>query len=173
MSGAICWMLQGWTPARWALLGGLLSLVRLATCSYWMNSYWGGAVAAVGGCLVMGAYPRIARQGRVGYAGAMGVGLVILDNTRPLEGAISSLPIAVAMLRWPWQKPRARLAGAGMPLAFCLAVGAALTRYYNYRVTGHALRRPYMEYAGQYQPVTPLLLRNIDDRQIAYANSDM
>src|SRR5262249_29316899 len=45
MCGAICWMLQGWMPASWALLGALLPSANFALFSYWNNSYWGGAPA--------------------------------------------------------------------------------------------------------------------------------
>ncbi len=59
LCGAICWALQAFLPPGWALLGGLLAVVRIALLSYWMNSYWGGSMAALGGALALGAVVRL------------------------------------------------------------------------------------------------------------------
>ena len=44
---ALCWMLQGWMPPVYALLTSILMLGQITVFSPWMNSYWGGAVAAL------------------------------------------------------------------------------------------------------------------------------
>src|ERR1700683_317145 len=97
MCAAIVWMLQAWMPARWALLGGMLAWLNLGIVSYWMNSYWGGAMAAIGGALVLGAVPRIQREQRVRDSLILGLGVAILANSRPLEGLIFCLPVAGAL----------------------------------------------------------------------------
>lgn len=85
MCAAITWMLQAWISAEWALLGGFLAVLRFGVFGYWANGYWGGAVGAFGGALVLGALPRIKRDMRLRHAG-LALGITVLANTRPYEG---------------------------------------------------------------------------------------
>lgn len=64
-AAAVCWMLQGWLPARWALLGGLLAATHSRVQIEWTQTYWGGNVALIGGALLLGAYARLRRTVRV------------------------------------------------------------------------------------------------------------
>jgi hypothetical protein len=147
MCSCLCWMLQAWVPPPWALLGACLALLRLGILSYWMNSYFGTSLPSIGGALVLGALPRIQRHGRLRDAALMGLGLSILANTRPYEGFVFSLPIAISMLLWmAAQKKISKaivLQRVVLPLLLILAATGGAMGYFFWRVTGNPLVMPY------------------------------
>lgn len=148
MCGCLCWMLQGWMPPVYALLGTLVALGQLGMFGYWMNSYWGGAVAAAGGCLVLGALPRLAHSpgARPAIPGALG--LVMLANSRPYEGLVLSSAATAALILWRWNARRSLFKLLSwrvlVPFLAICAAGAVAMGYYNHRVTGDALLLPYI-----------------------------
>jgi len=149
MCAAILWMLQAWLPARWAFLGGVLVALKLGVASYWINSYWGGAVAALGAALVLGALPRTARRARTKNVLLLGLGVAILANTRPFEGLLFCIPVAIWFLWWlrggtsSRAAHRERAVKILLPLAVVLGLTAAFMAYYNWCLTGNAARFPY------------------------------
>jgi hypothetical protein len=165
---ALCWMLQGWLPPRWALLAALLATGRLVfsgtgfgAVGYWGNSYWCGAVPALGGALVLGAVRRLLRRPAARHALVVGVGLVVLANSRPYEGLLLSLPVLGLLLAWlaGRHRPAPVLAARRvlLPVVLVLAPAGAAMGWYNARVTGHPLVLPYQVHESTYA-VVPLFL---------------
>ncbi|MGD0775862.1 MAG: hypothetical protein ABSC05_23855 [Candidatus Solibacter sp.] len=152
LCAALCWMLQGWVSPGWALLGGALAVARFGVFSYWMNSYYGGAVAAAGGALVLGALPRILRRRNWRDAALMGAtlgaGLAILANSRPYEGVLFALPALAALLWLIRLRPRPLAILA--PLLLILGATALLMGVYFVRVSGSPFQLPYSFYRGNF-----------------------
>jgi hypothetical protein len=150
MCAAIVWGLQAWMPPRWALLAGVLAGIKLCVATYWMNSYWGGAVAAVGGALAAGALGRVLRRASIVNAALLGVGVAILANSRPYEGLLLCIPMACVFL-W-WLAGKSKYAGAWreratkvlLPVSILLLATIGFIGYYNWRVTGDALLFPHV-----------------------------
>ncbi len=150
--GALCalcyWMLRGWTTPGWALVGGLLAVIEFGPLSQWMNSYWGGAGAACGGCLVFGALPRLRSGGRARNAALLGLGIGVHWLFRPYETIFLLLSVVLFLLP-SWRsiaKPAAIAAIVVLP-----AIGLSLLQ--NKQVTGHWTMLPYQ--VSQYQYGVP------------------
>jgi len=148
MCAAICWMLQAWLPARWALLGGFIAIVHLGLFSYWINTYHAaGCIGAAGGALILGALPRILRKPRLRNTLPLGAGIAILGITRPYECLLLSIPVTIVLIHWLIKgrnrpSPRQLLRLAALPLLLVVA-SAAWLGYYDTRVNGSPTTLPY------------------------------
>ena len=147
MCAAICWMLQAWLPATWAFLGGIVAVVHLGLFSYWINTYHGASIAALGGALVLGAFPRLLKTVRLRDGALLAVGIAILALSRPFEGLLLCLPVSAALGRWVLfgkNRPKASvlIRRAAFPILLLVAAAAWLG-YYDYRAFGSPLTLPY------------------------------
>jgi len=161
MCALLCWMLRGWLPPPWALLGAMLAVFRFSILGHWMNSFWGGSVPAIGGALVLGALPRILKHQRARDSLWLGLGLAILSHSRPYEGFLLMLPAGVMLVVWFTRSEKAlgrvRIRRVLIPLAAVLLVDLGTIAYYDWRVTGDPLLMPYLLYQKSYGMPQPFL----------------
>jgi hypothetical protein len=176
MCAAICWMLQAWIPATWAFLGGMIAVLHLGLFSYWMNTYIGVAIAALGGALVLGALPRLMKSARPLYGWVLAIGIVFMALSRPVEGLILCLPVSVALGRWLFSGntrcgKRSLIRRAAFPMAL-IAVSLAWLGYYDYRAFGNPLVLPYTINRATYA-MSPYFVWQAPRPEPAYRHSVM
>lgn len=162
MCAALYWMLRAWVPAGWAFVGGWLAIVCWGSASYWSQSYWGGAVAATGGALLFGGLRRVMNRPRLTDAIIMGVGLSILAFSRPFEGLLVALPVAIVLGSWMvvgQDRPSALVSATRIiaPVLIVLALTVAALGFYNNRVTGNPFKMPYLVHEETYS-VAPFFM---------------
>ena len=163
MCAAICWMLQAWVPKRWALIGGFFAVLHpiMGIGGAWAQSYWGGALAATGGALVLGGVRYLIKEPRVHQALLTGLGITILANSRPYEGLLLSV-CAASLLSWGFLRKREIMLALVvrkviLPLIFTCCVSAVWIGYYNFRVTRNPFRLPYQIHEQTYG-IAPLFI---------------
>lgn len=154
MNAGIYWMLFPLAGPRWAALGCLVASLQLGIMSYWMNSYWGGYLGAIAGCLVFGGMIRFLRSPVWLWAASTGLGLAILWHIRPFETVWMTLMcvgyvVAKLIKGQPSRRPAALMSFL-VPVGAWMMLTLAVTGYHNYRVTGDALTLPYQLCQQQY-----------------------
>jgi hypothetical protein len=178
MCAALCWMLQAWLPPAWALLGGVVAILRISLFSYWINTYSGaGSIACLGAALVLGALPRMTRRGaRPRHCILLAVGIAILGLSRPFEGLLLCLPVLLVLVRWivsGGNRPPAAvlLRRSIVPLTLIVAAVAWLG-YYDARAFGNPLTLPYSADREAYA-VAPYWVWQSPRPEPAYRNAMM
>ena len=153
LSVAVSWALRAWAPPEWAFFGGLAA-ATVSSFSYWMTTYWGGAPAAAGGALLIGAWPRLERKPTAGFALVFALGAIVLANTRMYEGAVLTLAVTVQLvwsaIRRPIAPARVYLKNAVLPGGIALLLAAAWMMFCFWRVTGSPTLMPYVLNARTY-----------------------
>jgi hypothetical protein len=170
---AIFWMLAGVFRKSWALLGAVLILANPQVL-FWNWRYWGGAVALMGGALLMGGFWRNLKMPSVKNSLASGLGMGILSLSRPFEGAVFSALVMGLCIYFVWKKagPAALAGRVLVPVVCVLLPFLAFQLVYDSRTTGDPLRMPYVVYEQTYNPI-PIFLCQKARPLPAYDNPEM
>jgi hypothetical protein len=160
------WALLAWTPPAWAFAAGLSAVGIFGVMSYWVDSYWGGGVAFLGTALALGAWGRIRLRRQYRFGALLAAGGALLLLTRPFESSLLLLALFLSAFASAFSNggtadvsPSGSRRGAFTLLTYAapvLALYGGFQLYFNYRVTGNALRLPYLEYARQYDVISQL-----------------
>ena len=161
--GAITWMLMSWLPARWAVLGGFFAALHPLIVS-WGRFYLCCNLGVLGAALLLGSAKRLIRRCTYIYGLILATAMALLLNVRPYEGAVLAFSVAgwlvIALVRK--QPPSLRILGLSVVPIMLITVSAM--GYYNWRVTGSAVKMPYAVHAEQYDSAPPFWFQKAHPR---------
>jgi hypothetical protein len=160
MCGTLFWALRLVIPPVWALFGAFAAAMQFGIFGLWMNSYFGGALAATAGALVMGSLVRMKAPGKARSSAMLcALGLILLFASRPLEALVwSAGAVGYVLLKVkPIPSLPARFFSRRIlaPFALVFLLGAGALAYYNWRVTGNPSNPPYLQYRNVYGTPQP------------------
>lgn len=151
------WMLRAWIAPLWALVGGLLAVCTFGPLNEWTNTYSGGTLSAIAGCLVCGALPRLERYARTRDAVLLGLGIALQMVTRPYECVLLAIAAGLYVLLFlrdvSGLRKYSRLAAVAVTAALPALM---LTLLQNRAVTGRFTELPYV--LSQYEYGVPAAL---------------
>jgi hypothetical protein len=158
-SAALCWMLAGWLPGLWPLLGALVLALHPRIAGVWGAGYSTGLPGLIGAALLAGSLPRLLRDRWSGGV-ALGAGAGWLALGQPWHGLVAALPaVGWLGLRLLRRGPGGRLPPRALAAALATLAGvAAFHGWYDWRTTGSALRTPWGLYRDTYAPPPGLVI---------------
>ncbi len=139
LAAVLPWALLAYVEFRYAMAASLLVGGGVA-CTYWTHGYWGGALAALLGIVLLGALAREGMRADLRLGAASGA----LAFVRPFEGA---LLVAGSTALFALRRP-----GVKNWMAYLGVLGLSLGGwlFYNHAVTGNAWQHPYFRYFSEY-----------------------
>jgi 4-amino-4-deoxy-L-arabinose transferase-like glycosyltransferase len=176
LAAAICWMLAGALPRRWALFGGIVVALHPILQVTWAQSLLQGYVTATGCALLTGAVLRLRRRFTSHASLVGGLGISLLALTRPFEGLVCTV-LCAAVLWWLWQGQSitqrllrsSRVASLAMiPIGLTLILIAK----HNQSVTGEWWTLPYQVHESQFG-VAPLFVFSSPRLENVIARDDL
>ncbi len=172
-SAALCWMLLGWVPRAWAVIGSFLAICTFCLFGYWINSYWCPTTTVLGAALLLGLVPRVQQQPRLRWGALAVLALVLLAGTRPYEDGVFAGIIFIWLLvhlLHPAQRPLLAAAVLRFALPTCLG-GIAIVLgqlAYNHATTGNLRLMPYQIWRASQEIVPTFLWQPIASPPVFY-----
>jgi len=147
------WLLRSYTSPWLAWLVTLAYLVQINEFE-WGSNYWGGSCLTLAGILVFGGSLWMLRYPRLSSAIIIGIGMVLMINTRPFEALIfcGLCGISTSAILWGKKQISSKVQMYGATVVLFGLIGVAITGAYNYRTMGDPFTFPHQRYTETYHP---------------------